>query len=180
MSFKDFADRVFQREGYRSNHPADKGGLTIWGITERDYPAEVAMMAKMGPEEAMEIAAGIYRKKYWDKVQGDALEHIAGGDLADQVADFAVNAGISRASMTLQRVLNLFAMSRGKWDPVNVDGVIGSETLAAVGRAILANPDRYRALLPKTYRALRMQFYIAIAQQDTSQRVFLEGWLLRA
>lgn len=179
MSFQTFVQRVFQREGYKSHLAADHGGLTIWGICQRDYPAEVAEMLKMDREKAKDVAAAIYKRKYWDRVQGDALEQIAGGELADMVADAAVNAGVKTAGRILQETLNAVGMN-GRWHPVRIDGIIGAETLAAMGRAVIANPQRYRELLPKVFRAMRIRHYLGIVQNDPTQSVFLDGWLLRA
>lgn len=180
MPFNEFVQRVFEREGYKSAHVADTGGLTIWGITERDHPEAVAMMSRMGREESQDVAAAIYRREYWDRVQGDTLEQIGGPDLADMVADTAVNAGVKTAGILLQKSLNRIQPARKKWDVIHVDGIIGAETLAAVGRAVICDKRRYQALIPKVYRYLRMDHYFAICEENPSQLVFLEGWLLRA
>lgn len=179
MSFNTFVQRVFEREGYKSKMFADHGGLTIWGITERDYPVEVSEMAKLDREAAKEIAAAIYKKNYWDRVQGDAIEQIVGGEFADQVADCAVNCGVGAAARILQQTVNAVGLNQ-KWHPVRVDSVIGAETLAALGRAVIANPQRYRDLFAKVYRAMRIQHYIDIVKNNPSQAVFVDGWLLRA
>ena len=62
---------IFEHEGYKSNDAADTGGLTIWGIAGKFYPNEVAEMAKMTPEAAKEVAAGIYYRNYWKPLDCD-------------------------------------------------------------------------------------------------------------
>ncbi len=83
-------------EGLRSNDPRDPGGPTMAGVTQATYDAYRvkkvlgrADVFTMGSAERDEI----YRKEYWDLVNGDVLR--AGEDLC--VFDFAVNSGVARA-----------------------------------------------------------------------------------
>jgi len=109
-------------EGGWSDHDADPGGATMFGITiatlsrwrGRDVTkAEVKALTRAEAEN-------IYKGWYWDKVRADDLP--AGIDLV--VYDYAVNSGPGRAIKHLQRVLG-----------VAEDGIIGQMTLAAVRAA---------------------------------------------
>lgn len=112
---------VLKHEGGYVDHPKDPGGATNRGITLatladwRGSPVTKAEVQALSEKEAREI----YRAKYWNAVQGDALP--AGVDLA--VFDFAVNSGPGRAVRSLQWQLGIPA-----------DGAIGPVTLAAVRR----------------------------------------------
>lgn len=113
--------RVLVHEGGYANHPADPGGATMRGVTQRVYDA---FRTRRGDTprsvrliEDVELQA-IYRRQYWDVVRGDSLP--AGVDYA--VFDGAVNSGPAQAVKWLQRALGT----------VKVDGVIGEATLAAV------------------------------------------------
>lgn len=106
-------------EGGWSNHDADPGGATMYGITVgtlskwrgRKVPkAEVKALTRSEAEQ-------IYKAWYWDKVKADELP--AGVDLV--IYDYAVNSGPSRAAKALQRAVG-----------VKQDGAIGPVTLAAV------------------------------------------------
>ncbi len=113
---------ILKHEGGYVDHPADPGGATNLGITHitlaahRGKPVTKQDVRNLTKAEAAEI----YRASYWNAVRADALP--PGLDLA--VFDFAVNSGPGRAAKTLQRVLG-----------VPQDGVIGPQTLAAIGRA---------------------------------------------
>ncbi|MDF2235377.1 glycosyl hydrolase 108 family protein [Albimonas sp. CAU 1670] len=111
---------VLSHEGGYVNHPADPGGATNQGVTQRTYdgwrianglaPRSVRLI------EADEVRA-IYLAQYWAAVAGDLLP--AGLDYA--VFDFAVNSGPARAARFLQAELG-----------VPQDGQVGAITLAAV------------------------------------------------
>jgi lysozyme family protein len=92
-------------EGGYSNHPADPGGPTNWGITLADArrywkgDATADDMRQM-PQS---VARKIYRERYWEALRCDDLP--AGVDYA--VFDYGVNSGIGRAGKVLRRVLDL-------------------------------------------------------------------------
>lgn len=120
-------DRNFQRalslvlryEGGWSDHPLDKGGATMKGITLatfRRYVEPTATKSDLRHITDAQVAT-IYRKQYWDAVRGDDLPD--GIDFA--VFDYAVNSGPARAVKHLQSVVG-----------AKQDGKIGPETLAKV------------------------------------------------
>lgn len=91
-------------EGGDVNHPADPGGKTRWGITQATYNHWRKSKGKrtrsvflMTRDEML----AIYKKNYWDVVNGDNLA--PGVDLA--VYDFGVNSGPARAKRYLRSVL---------------------------------------------------------------------------
>lgn len=114
---------LLAHEGGFVNHPKDPGGATNRGVTQRVYDAfrdrAGAPRQSVRGIKADEIAE-IYAAQYWRPVRADDLP--AGLDYA--VFDFAVNSGVKRAAIELQRILG-----------VKADGVIGEVTLAAVARA---------------------------------------------
>jgi lysozyme family protein len=110
MSEANFADalrRLLVHEGGYSNHPADPGGPTKYGITIGDYRRYIHPNATAADVKAMGVdAAGkIYRKHYWDVMRCDELP--SGVDYA--VFDYAVNSGVARGGKVLRRVLGLGA-----------------------------------------------------------------------
>jgi len=118
-----FCHQVLRYEGTRYTdgiHPYDPGGPTKYGITlataRRFWKSDAtAMDVKNMP---LHVALRIYVKRYWNAVRGDDLP--AGPDFT--TGDYAINSGPGRASRVLQAVVG-----------VRRDGVIGKETLAAVG-----------------------------------------------
>lgn len=108
---------VLRHEGGYVNHPSDPGGETNFGISRRAYPGEdIRGMTRVR-------AAEIYRRDYWDAVQGDDLP--AGLDLV--AFDAAVNSGVSRGAKWLQQAVG-----------VAVDGVVGPATVQAARGANVA------------------------------------------
>lgn len=86
---------TLQYEGGYTNHPADPGGPTNWGITIYDArlhwkPNATAQDVKDMP---LSVAIDIYRKKYWDRMGCD--DDPSGVDFATY--DYGVNSGVGRA-----------------------------------------------------------------------------------
>lgn len=106
-------------EGGWSDHPADPGGKTMYGITQATLsqylgrPATATEIRSLTKQQAL----AIYRDRYWKCVSGDQLP--PGVDLC--VYDFGVNSGPDRAVKSLQTALG-----------VKADGWIGELTLAAL------------------------------------------------
>lgn len=121
-NFEKSLELVLVHEGGFVNHPKDPGGATNQGITQRTYDAWRSRQGQVFQSvrhiNADEIRE-IYRAQYWHKVSADDLP--AGLDYA--VFDFAVNSGPARAAKFLQKIAG-----------VPADGIIGAQTLAAVGR----------------------------------------------
>lgn len=112
--------RVLAHEGGYVNHPADPGGATNRGVTQRVYDAyrERKGLARRSVRAiTADEVSDIYKSQYWDAVRGDELP--SGVDYA--VFDYAVNSGPRRAIMDLQRELK-----------VTVDGIIGQITMRAI------------------------------------------------
>jgi lysozyme family protein len=152
-----------------TNHPADKGGATKWGITAKT----LGEWRKLGhPASADEVKAldrpeaeAIYRARYWDACRCDEIDDQL---VAAKVFDLAVNCGPPAAIRMLQKAAN-------RCQPVvlETDGVMGPRTLAAVFAC-----ESGELVIELVHVAT--EFYLAIVNRDPSQRVFLAGWLKRA
>lgn len=104
-SYDECLRRLLVHEGGYSNHPADPGGPTNFGITIGDYRRYVKADATADDVRAMrvEVAKEIYRNKYWAALRCDELP--AGVDAT--VFDYGVNSGIGRSGKVLRRLLGL-------------------------------------------------------------------------
>lgn len=155
--FEDAIDETLENEGGLSDHPNDPGGLTNFGITQRDFPhLDIRNLTK-------EQAKQIYRSKYWLP----AYDTIASQAVANKVFDSAVNMGHSQAHKNLQRALHHFGKN------VDIDGVIGPATISATNGMV---PDSLLAEI----RAQQCLFYVGLVLSDSNKGVFLKGWLRRA
>lgn len=150
MTFDESFDRLLGHEGGLSNHARDKGGLTMFGVTEKVARAHgyKGKMADLPRETAKEI----YRASFWDTVQADAMPEVIRFDLFDG----AVNSGPAQAIRWLQRAAG-----------VADDGDVGPFTIAA---ATNAGP-----LLAARYNGHRLAFMADLGNwQD-----FSRGWARR-
>lgn len=122
---------VLAHEGGYVNHPADPGGPTNKGVTQRIYDA-YRTTKNLKPRSVKSITAAevkdIYRTRYWSLAGCDELP--AGLDYC--VFDYAVNSGVSKAVKDLQRAINSFAGNRiPTLSPLAIDGVAGEDTMKA-------------------------------------------------
>jgi lysozyme family protein len=138
---------IIRAEGGYVNDSQDPGGETKYGISKHAYPQ--LDIKNLTLDQAKEI----YYKDYWLKCKCDQLPE----KLALIVFDFAVNAGISRSIKTLQRALNL-----------SQDGIIGNQTLSAVGSASTSN-------IITDFMTQKIMFYASLANFDAYGR----GWTKR-
>jgi len=155
QNFAESLQKLLVHEGGFVNHPDDPGGMTNLGCTKAVWEehcghpvTEKAMMA-LTPADV----APLYKRKYWDKIQGDELP--SGIDYA--VFDAAVNSGPGRAAKWLQATAG-----------VDVDGSIGPKTLAAV-KAIVPSD------LVQDYSKRRLSFMMDLPTWGT----FGKGWTRR-
>ncbi len=117
---------VLVHEGGFANHPKDPGGATMKGVTQRVYDTyrrslKMPTQSVRGITE-LELKA-IYRREYWDKLQGDRM---ASG-VSYVVFDGAVNSGVVQSVKWLQRALQAMGLYSGK-----IDGLVGQGTLQAL------------------------------------------------
>lgn len=170
-------DEVIAREGGYSNHPADKGGPTKWGITEQVARAYGYKGDMKGLPRA--TAVEIYLKRYWS---GPGFDRVAQRDaaIAAELFDAGVNMGQARAGMFLQRALNLLNNEAKIYPDIAVDGGVGAMTLAALDAYLRQrNSGEGRAVLLWLVRAFRAGRYAEIAEASPSQEVFMYGWIAR-
>ena len=137
---------VLDHEGGYVNHPSDPGGETNFGISKRAYPHLDIRNLTQGD------AIAIYRRDYWNPINGDHLPPA----VAIYLMDTAVNIGVSRAIRMLQRVVG-----------VAEDGIIGVKTIDAVR----ATPNALQLL-----DAARLAYYRRLPTFAT----FGRGWTRRA
>ena len=146
---------MLKSEGGFSNDPHDPGGMTNLGVTRCAWEAYVQRQVDEAEMRGLtpEIVAPFYKARYWDACKCDQLP--LGIDYS--VFDFTVNAGVSRASKTMQMALGTAA-----------DGIVGPATL---GVANNADPDEFL----EKFSAAKEQFYRNLPTFEH----FGKGWLRR-
>ena len=116
MNFDTAFALLLKHEGGFSDHAADPGGKTMYGITEA-VAREVGYRGDM-KDLPLDLAKRIYRARYWDEVQADFLP----AGVRYVMFDAAVNSGPRQAILWLQRAVG-----------ANDDGILGPKTMAALG-----------------------------------------------
>lgn len=165
-AFEQALDYTFANEGGFSNDAADHGGATRYGITRaeaarwRKKPVSVAEMKVFPIEEAKSI----YKAWYWDTM---SLDKVSSAPSAICMFDIGVVMGIGIPPKFAQAICNAHGGS------LVVDGHIGPMTLAAVN-ALDAN------VFVRDFSAKTEARFRGIVANNSSQSVFLKGWLNRA
>ena len=150
---------ILRWEGGFVDDPADHGGRTMKGVTQRVYTAYRAQRGL--PDQDVKLIAeeeirAIYHERYWLAGQCQSLRSQL--DLAQ--FDTAVNMGPGRAVKILQEATGCAA-----------DGVFGPSSQAACDSC-----DLDTTLIQ--YCTIREGLYRKFAQQP-GQAKFLKGWLRR-
>ena len=151
MTFDEAFAALLQHEGEWSNHAADPGGKTRWGVTEAVARAE-GYTGEMKDYPLAE-AKKVYRRRYWDLMRLDDVRPEVRFDLFDA----AVNSGVGAATTWAQRILK-----------VKADGVMGPVTLQALSTC---NPARFSA----QYSGQRLLFLTSLPTWSS----FGRGWARR-
>lgn len=137
MSKFDFAVQyTLELEGVFSNHKADPGGKTKFGITEKLWNAYWADEFVDTPCPAIETitkahAIAVYKDVFWDHLRLDRVSDVY---VATEVFDSAVNVGPGDAVKFLQRAINYCRLP--DWERIKEDGALGPITRGKVKELI--------------------------------------------
>jgi lysozyme family protein len=151
MNFDAAFDTLLKHEGGYSDHSADPGGKTRYGIVEA-VAREVGYRGDM-KDLPLDLAKRIYKDRYWDAVKADQMPPA----IRYVLFDGAVNSGVGQSAKWLQRALG-----------VKDDGAIGPQTIAA---ANAGNPDALRMRM----LSQRLKFMAGLSNWPA----FSRGWALR-
>jgi lysozyme family protein len=153
---------ILKAEGWDTytNDPADRGGPTKWGITQKAWAEWRGR--DVTPEEVEQItepqARDFYEAVYIVSPRFNQLPE----RLRAMVIDCGVNHGVTRASKWVQKAVG-----------AKEDGMIGPKTLAAVDAE---NPIAVYSRIS----AYRIQLYGRIVSKDHTQAKWISGWNNRA
>lgn len=151
--FKFAVPLTLQHEGGYVNNPADKGGPTKYGITQKDMPG--VDIESLTEQQAIQY----YAEHYW-KLN---YFNINDQNIANKLFDMGVLFGVGEAAYLLQRALEMPLMTK----------VIDQATLLRINE--YASPD---VLLSK-YKFHLIAHAKNLAAFDTTQEQFLNGWINR-
>lgn len=132
--------KVFKDEGGYTNDPADSGGKTNFGITQKETSIDVRTIT-------MAQAKDIYKKKYWDALKCDDLP--SGVDYT--VFDYGVNSGVGRASKVYKSFKTL--------EPQKAIIAINNERQAFLNNLAVRRPKDQKFLKGWTNRVSRVKAF---------------------
>lgn len=165
--FNDYFQVILEHEGGFSDHSADPGGATKYGISIvflKNLSLEEGDIDQDGDIDRDDIKAltvedskELYHKFFWSPLH---LEGLDSEELQLHLFDHGVNAGTKTAVKLLQRILGL-----------SDDGVIGSKTIKAA--------NSFEEDLLEKYKEARRNYYDRIIASNLRLSVFRKGWFRR-
>lgn len=175
MNIEQYLDELIKREGGYVNNPADRGGATMYGITQA-VARENGFKGNM-KDLPLDVAKAIYKKQYWTAPRFDQVNTISSA-VAEELLDTGVNCGTGFAKPLLQRALNLLN-NQGKagFPDLVIDGVYGSETLRALKTYLAKRGKEGEKVLLRVLNIMQGQRYIEICERNPSQEQFFYGWI---
>lgn len=155
-------ERMIVNEGGYVLHTVkdDRGGATYAGIARNFHPSwQGWRVIDQGETPPADMVRQFYRSNFWAPLRLDEVMH---QEVAGNIFDFGVNAGLSTAAKLAQLVAG-----------TTPDGKIGSKTIAALNAI---DPDLFVA----RYALAKIARYRDIVVKNRTQQRFLVGWLNRA
>ena len=155
-------ERMIVNEGGYVLHTVagDRGGMTYAGIARNFHPSwQGWKVIDRGETPPAELVRQFYRSNFWAPLR---LDDVAHQEVAGNLFDFGVNAGLGTAAKLAQLVVG-----------VTPDGKVGAKTLSALNAI---DPDLFVA----RYALAKIARYRDIVVKNRTQQRFLVGWLNRA
>jgi lysozyme family protein len=140
-------------EGGYDDNPADPGGATKYGITQKDMPT--VNIAELSEQQAVAYYKEHYVKPLYSQIENQ--------DVCDKIFDMGVLFGVGEAVKLLQITLQT------AYPNCNADGIFGPETLGFV------NSTDSESLL-KAYKTSLVTYMLRIVTNRPNLRVFAKGW----
>lgn len=176
-SIQDVINEIIDvREKGFSNHAADTGGKTKYGVTE-------GVARRAGYRGKMEdlpryFAEDVYRNEYIDMPRFNQVYAVA-PTIGMELIDTGINMGTNTSVRFFQRTLNALNHKGDFYPEVTVDGNIGPATMSAFNMFINRRGQEGLTVFLRALNCLQGARYIDIAEKDPSQEVFVYGWLLQ-
>jgi len=154
-------------EGGLSDHPADSGGKTKFGISQGAHPdLDIDKLS-------IWAAAGIYHKEYWMPLR---LDEIESRYVAAEMFDTAVNMGPRWAVRIAQQACNLLAGNSTKIK-LKEDGRFGPKTLRRVNELSASAYEKHLVIALNLMQGIRYVMLYKLNEEKYGH--FVRGWMKR-
>ena len=180
------ADKIVRGfENRYANNPIDRGGETYAGISRIHWPdADIwpridAMKSmrnfpvNLRHEKLAPMVAIFYQRNFWNKLNASLYPNQL---IANQIYDMAVNMGVQRAGIHLQRTLNLLNRRGQDYPDIVVNGAIGRKTIKALESYQVKRGDAGAYTLGFYLLAQMGSLWVKLASNDESQEDFMNKW----
>ena len=168
MKRQNFLNDVIQHEGGYVNKAVDRGGETKFGISKKQYPnLDIKNLSQM---QAMMI--------YNNDFLNNSEANYGKNPIALKMADVQINTG--KSTLLMQQSLNALALQHNlpiNGGMLNEDGKMGNKTRMAY--KLVRDKVGDKALMNKIVNKQK-NYYLSIVDSDSTQKVFLNGWMNRA
>lgn len=176
MTIDSIIDATIGKEGGYSDHPADRGGPTRWGITQavakaNGYHGDMRALPR-------DTAFNIYRHEYFEKPGFFAIAALSPA-IAEELFDTGVNMGPAVPSMMLQRLLNALNRGGADYPDIGVDGKIGPGTVGALRAYLKVRGKEGEVRLLRALNCLQGERYVDLCEKRPANEAFFYGWLAR-
>lgn len=174
MNYTSTISNIIAKEKGYVNNPADRGGPTNYGITEKvarlnGYQGDMKDLP-------LEVAEKIYKMRYIISPGFDRISYVS-EKVAEEVIDTGVNMGPATAAIFLQRLLNAFNANGSRYADIFVDGNIGPASISALTAFLKWRGQEGEETMVKALNHIQGARYLDIAENNKSQEAFFYGWI---
>lgn len=157
---------LLENEGGFSNHKADRGGATKYGITRKTLSKWRGRQASIDEVRALEPdeAKAIYEKWYWRELRCQEIENT---NVAICLFDIGVVCGPGAARRLAERVCQGYREKRRD------SGIKGWDLISDINKV----PACY---FIGEFSGLAEERFRGIVRRNPNQKVFERGWIRRA
>lgn len=184
--WKHAVTMTLKHEGWHTDDPVDPGGETFMGISRVHWPdwegwvfVDSVLNDDIKRKIVTESVFKFYRTNFWNPIHGERLAKVS-PQLAYQIFDTAVNPGVYPAGIMVQESLNLLNINQKLYPDIEIDGSIGSITVATIEKLLASKPsfEENLTLLRTVINLRRGNYYVARMVGNPAKEKY-RGWFNR-
>lgn len=167
-------ERILGIEGGFVDDPADSGGATRWGVTERVARRHkyLGRMQDLPRETALLI---LYSEFYLDP--GYAEIYRIEPAIAEELVEFGINCGPATASLALQEGLNDLNDQGRLYSDIAEDGAAGKQTREALLAYLRHRKVEGVKILLRDINCRQHHYYSKLVRRRPKDERFFYGWV---
>ncbi len=174
MNVIQLINAVIDIEGDYSNHPADRGGPTRWGVTEavaraNGYDGDMKNLPRA-------FAVEVFNRRYVNEPGFNKVLSISSA-IAEEMVDTGINMGVSWPGPWLQRILNALNQQARSFPDLVVDGQLGPATLSALRKFLDQRGADGERVIARALNCMQGARYLEITEARQANEEFFFGWM---